>query len=335
MLDLTMLKRMRVYTKPLAQRLVADLMLMPNYGFLPGVDIRIEGFDKVPEAPVIYAMNHTDRFNYWPFQYQLRRKHSRYTAVWVKGKYYEHPVLGRFMEWVNSVPAVSRGYLIVKDFIRTVGRKPSDDEYRVLRDWVDSCSTSEATKEQVDRDLSGVPTEILNQPRDILGRPFDPSTEDYAIAQNRLFEMMMHRVLELNQSVVDKKLDLIIFPQGTRSLRLSRGQIGLAQIALYFGLAIVPVGCNGSDKVYPGGSPLARKGQVVYRCGEPITPEQLAEYMPPQQWSPFNSADEQKHRPLFRALTDRVMDSINSLLDEEYQIDKDKGDGVQGSSRFV
>jgi hypothetical protein len=33
-------------------------------------------------------MNHTDRYNYWPFQYQLWKWQYPYTTVWAKGKYY-------------------------------------------------------------------------------------------------------------------------------------------------------------------------------------------------------------------------------------------------------
>ena len=42
----------------------------------------------MPDEPVIFAMNHTDRYNYVPFQYGLWQEKDRFTATWVKGKYY-------------------------------------------------------------------------------------------------------------------------------------------------------------------------------------------------------------------------------------------------------
>ena len=52
-------------------------------------------------APVIYAMNHTDNFNYWPFQYSLHCAFQRYTATWVKGKNYEGTISSAFMRWTT------------------------------------------------------------------------------------------------------------------------------------------------------------------------------------------------------------------------------------------
>ena len=85
---------------------------MLNYGLIPGVKIDFEDFEEVPPEPVIFAMNHTDRYNYFPFQYTLWRIANRFTATWVKGKYYESRFVGGFMESMNQLPTVSRGYII-------------------------------------------------------------------------------------------------------------------------------------------------------------------------------------------------------------------------------
>ena len=44
---------------------------------------------------------------------------------------------------------------------------------------------------------------------------------------------------------------LLIYPQGTRSVRLTRGRPGVGQIALHFDLPILPVGCSGGDDATP------------------------------------------------------------------------------------
>lgn len=325
MLDLPRLERIRLTSRPLAQRLVAQLMLVPNYELPPRVRIDLEGFERVPEEPVLYAMNHTDRYNYWPFQYALWRRKNRFTATWVKGKYYQSPFVGKFMELTNNIPTVSRGYLISRDFVNTVGRPPTEEEYAALRGWVEGTGPWPGD----------VPAEVLDRPRDMLGRPFDPANESYPEAIDRLFRAMMRRFVELNGEAFDKGVDVLVFPQGTRSKRLPRGHIGLAQIALAFKRTIVPVGCSGSDVAYPGSSPLARPAHIVYRLGEPITYEDMAPFHVPE-FEPFTPEAEEAHRPRFQGLVDVVMDRINELVDEPYQRGgPDDGDGVQGVSRFV
>jgi hypothetical protein len=270
-------------------------------------------------------MNHTDRYNYWPFQYRLWRPHQRFTATWVKGKYYQNAFVAKFMELTNNIPTVSRGYLISRDFLNTVGRLPSQHEYAALRALVESGATG----------ALGVPQEVLTEPRDMLGRPFDPARETWATALDQLFRTMMRRFVDLNAQAFDKGLDVLVFPQGTRSVRLSRGHVGLAQIALKLRKSIVPVGCSGCDKCYPSGSPVARKGKIVYRLGEPISYEEMARFHVPD-FEPFTPEAETAHRESFQGLVDLVMQRINDLVDEPYKwSDAQSSDGVQGTSRFV
>lgn len=334
MLDLPRYDRIRLSAKPLFQRFIALSILTPNYYLPPRVRIEFEGFGNVPDHPVIFAMNHTDRYNYWPLQYKLWRVAGRYTATWVKGKYYEHPLMGKFMEWVNSIPAVSRGYLITKDFLAVTGGRPTDEQYSALRGWVDAAAKSDATLEPpADVDL---PNELLNRSRDVFGRPFGPRRESYADYINAVFGIMMARFDDLNGDAFEKGLDVIIFPQGTRSIRLSRGHIGLAEIALKHEKTIVPVGCNGSDSVYPGGSPIAKAGHIVYRFGRPISYADMAEFHIEDRFEPFTEPAETIYQERFRGLTDLVMGRINELLDPRYQVAEDgESDGTKGSKRFV
>lgn len=317
--------RIRLTSRPRVQRILAYLMLQPNYELPPRVRIDLEGLENLPDEPVIFAMNHTDRYNYWPFQYTLWRKRERFTATWVKGKYYQNSFVGKFMELTNNIPTVSRGYLISRDFIDTIGRPPSDEEYAAIRKIV----------EQGGKDHQGIPPQVFSQKRDILGRQFDPSKESYSDCINALFRAMMARFVELNAEAFEKGLDVLVFPEGTRSLRLSKGHIGLAQIALAMDRPIVPVGCNGSDKAYPGSSPLAKPGHIVYRIGEPITREMLAEFRPEEAFAPFTPEAESAHRERFQRLVDVVMDRINLLLDERHQRDESDNGGKRGASRFV
>jgi 1-acyl-sn-glycerol-3-phosphate acyltransferase len=335
MLDLDRIRRIRLSGTPWFQKAVATALLVPNYYTPPFVRIRLEGEEGLPDGPVVFAMNHTDRYNYWPLQFVLWRRLGRFTATWVKGKYYEHPLMGLFMELVNSIPTVSRGYIIARDFRGALGRRPTNEEYAAARAWVDGQATLPAG-EVLEAPAGELPGEILEQPRVILGRPFAPAEESYADAVNALFQEMMRRFVELNAEATALGLDTIIFPQGTRSIRLSRGRIGISQVALAQERTIVPVGCSGCDKLYPSGSPWARGGTVTYRFGDAMTYADLAPFHADAAYKPFTPAAELAHRETFQALADHVMDRIDGLVDEPYRFSDDQqSEGVEGSSRFV
>lgn len=333
MLDIPRMQRIRLNARSFSQRLVARTLLAPVYESGPGVNIHFEGFERVPRTPVIYAMNHTDRFNYFPFQYRLYRQHDRYTATWVKGKYYETAFVGAFMERTNNIPTVSRGYILTHDFIATMGRRPEGEEYRAARSWLDAHARGDADFEP---DLDALPAPLRERARVILGRPFAPDRETYAEAVDDVFRTMMRRFVELNAETFGLGLDLLVFPQGTRSIRLSRGHIGIAQIALRYEQTIVPVGCNGSDKLHPGSNPFARWGDVTYRFGEPIPYEAMVDHHIGEDFEPFSPEAEAEHRGRFQGLVDMVMDRIDDLVDPEYKYaDEQASGGVTGSDRFI
>jgi len=114
MVDLDYLKKIRLVSKPMGQRIVAALLLLPNYRIFAKVEIQIENIERIPHGEnVIFAMNHTDRFNYWPFQYKLwSMKSFPFTTVWVKGKYYSNALLAKGLDLCNLIPVPSMGYLI-------------------------------------------------------------------------------------------------------------------------------------------------------------------------------------------------------------------------------
>lgn len=326
----------------MGQRALAMGLLFPNYNVAPGVDIEVEGLGRIPDEPVIYAMNHTDRFNYWPFQYTLWCRKNRYTATWVKGKYFQNPVIGQMLEWTNNIPAVSKGYLVARDFLTVTGRKPTDEEYRHLREAFDRAlgegeadRSSEQAVESTAEQYGPVPAAVYERDREILGMPYNAEVDRHGRTMARLYRMMMSEFVRLNEEACEKGLDLLIFPEGTRSQRLTRGKIGLVQMALHLDAPVVPVGCNGSDKLYPGASPVARSGRVVYRIGEPLGRSWLSEHRPDESFEPFTPEAESRHRETFRRAIDGVMERVGGLLDPEYQA-AEQAEGEGGSAaRFV
>lgn len=321
MLDLALYDRVHLSARPPVQRFIAEAFLRFDY---MKVDLVVEGLENLPDRPVVLAMNHTDNFNYWPLQYSLHR-HGTYTATWVKGKNYENPAISLFMQWTNNIPIASRGYVITRDFLNVLGRKPDPDEYRALRDAADA-------RQDVDR--SKVPRAVLEQRRDMLGRRFEPSHERYVDAIDSLMRQLMRRFVDLNEHAHELGVHILVFPQGTRSIRLSRGHIGLAQLALHLKAPIVPVGCNGCDLVYASRSVITRPGRIVYRIGEPM--DDWGNLAPPEPFEPFTREAEAEHRDRFQAVVDRVMHRIDGLLDERHKFSDDQAsDGSRELDRFV
>ncbi len=328
MIDLNRLEKTRLRVTPWGQLLVANLGMRPNFGFLPGVEIVVEGWENLPaDQKVIFALNHTDRYNPWPFQFTLYRKKLGYTVTWVKAKYYESWFIGGFMTACNNIPLPSRGYVISTEFRKALGRTPTNEEYRTIRDMMDGNRDMEDPFNSEDSDdvrtffegRTGSPKETVQELEVMFGK-------------------MMTIIAELSTKVMTE-LDshLLVCPQGTRSKRLTPGKTGMVQMAQKMGAIIVPVGCNGTDKIYPGGSPFAKRGKVVYRIGEPVNvlDPQFEEFRVPPDIVPFSREANATYGARYQALTDIVMDRINNLLDPEYQYGEDE-DGTSGQvQRFV
>jgi len=333
MLDLPRLQRLALVRRPPWQRAMGRLLAL-NYRWLPGIELVVEGADRIPATPVLFAMNHTDRYNYFPFQYRLWQDYDRFTATWVKGKYYESRFLAWFMESMLQLPTVSRGYLIAKDFEAAIGRKPSEAEYTALRAAVDGRVLGRAIPLPAP---PMVPAELYSSGRNPLGLPFDPAAGDYADYVSALFQAMMDRFVALNREAVAIGLDLLVFPQGTRSRRLLPGHDGIGPMALHLRIPIVPVGCNGSDHVYPGGSPVGRRGRIVYRIGEPIPYAALQAFHVEEAYTPFSAEAERRYGERFRGVAAYVTDRIDPLLDAEYRRAPQAPDesASRGVERFV
>jgi 1-acyl-sn-glycerol-3-phosphate acyltransferase len=328
MLDLARLKKLKLAKKPTGQIIVAETLMRADYTFPRRTEIVLEGVGNIPaERPVFFAMNHTDRYNYWPFQYQMYRNGGlRFTATWVKGKYYENGIMARFFDATNNIPVPSRGYVITTEFRKAMGRPPIEDEYRVLRDIVDG---------KLLPDLGTLPVGARDFVERFANNPSDSAT--FRAAFDDLFDAMMREVVRLNRAAIfTHDLNVLVFPEGTRSLKLARGFTGLMQMAQHVGIDIVPVGSNGSDKVYPGNSPLSKGGRIVYRIGAPISLDgpELAKFRVKADYTPFTREASEKHGEAFEGATQVVMKHIAALLDPEYLSDG-AVDTTQGVSRFI
>jgi hypothetical protein len=309
MIDIEYLKKIRLVSRPICQRIVANLLLLPNYRLFARVDIRIENIERIPrDENVIFAMNHTDRFNYWPFQYKLYKMHEfPFTTVWVKAKYYKNAFLAKGLDLCNLIPVPSMGYLIEEFYRRKFKRKMDRSLYRVVKDMIDGRIDGRIEE-------AGPNERAAIEALQAMGDHFVEFVRSY-------YEAVMEKVAELSKTALcEKGLNLIIFPEGTRSLTLAEGRTGIAQLALHTRKKIVPVACNNSEAVYKGSLPIAQSGRITYRVGDPLSiDDQLKDYRIDEPFSLFSRDSQQRYREQFEGLTRIVMASIERMLDEKYR----------------
>ncbi|MDD5169485.1 MAG: lysophospholipid acyltransferase family protein, partial [Syntrophales bacterium] len=303
--DLEYLNNIKLVSNPLSQRFIARMVLLPNYEIVRKVDIVVENMERIPlNQNVIFAMNHTDRFNYWPFQYRLwRLRKYPFTTVWVKGKYYRNAILARALDLCNLIPVPSMGYLIEEFYTKKYKRRIDREQYRIVRDTVD------AKREGTDAYMKN-----LKETVHLFGDSFVEFLRGY-------YEKLMARVAELSLlALFEKSLSVIVFPEGTRGSQLGEGRTGIAQLALHTGKTVIPVGCNYSDSIYPGSSPFAKSGRVVYRVGKPITLDnQLKDFRIMDPFGLLSRVSQNRYGQQFEGATRVIMDGINALLDEPYR----------------
>jgi 1-acyl-sn-glycerol-3-phosphate acyltransferase len=252
MIDIEYLNKIRLVSQPIGQKIVAYCLLLPNYSLFAKVDIRIENAERIPRGEsVIFAMNHTDRFNYWPFQYKLlKMREFPFATVWVKAKYYKNAFLAKGLDLCNLIPVPSMGYLIEEFYRKKFNHKMDKGLYRAVKDMIDGRLAEAGPQERA-------AVEAIQA----MGEQFAEFIRSY-------YEDVMEKVAELSRiALCEKQLNLIIFPEGTRSVTLSEGRTGLAQLALHTEKRIVPVACNNSEEVYTGSLPFAKSGRITYLPG--------------------------------------------------------------------
>ena len=305
MIDIEYLKKIKLVSQPFGQKIVAHCLLLPNYRLFAKVDIQIENAERIPRGEsVIFAMNHTDRFNYWPFQYKLlKMREFPFATVWVKAKYYKNAFLAKGLDLCNLIPVPSMGYLIEEFYRKRFNHKMDKGLYRAVKDMIDGRIAGAGPQERA-------AVEAIQA----MGEQFAEFIRGY-------YEEVMEKVAELSRiALCEKQLNLIIFPEGTRSVTLSEGRTGLAQLALHTEKRIVPVACNNSEEVYTGSLPFAKSGRITYRIGEPLSVhDRLKEFRIGEPFRLFSRESQQRYREQFEGVTRIVMACIEGMLDEKYR----------------
>ncbi|HJL20100.1 MAG TPA: 1-acyl-sn-glycerol-3-phosphate acyltransferase [Sandaracinaceae bacterium LLY-WYZ-13_1] len=273
---------------------------------LPGRRVRfeVEGWERVPAAPVLFVANHTHWLDWIALRWVAWRR-GRHHTNWVKPRTYGDG-FAALLNRTGNVPLASRGYLLAADAREVHGRPPDEREYRALRDHLDAGTA--------------LPDEpffeaLRTRPRSLLGLAFDPTRESYRACVERLFHAMMERALAHTATLCARGLDVQIMPQGVTAMRLTQGQQGAVQAALALDLTVVPMGINGFPQAFgkDGMLPAPPGGTVTVRVGAPFDVEPIAGLRP--FWPP----DERAHADELRARTDDVMARIAPLLDPAHR----------------
>lgn len=314
------LKEMHLPRVPYMQILLARVYLGYDYRFPVPTTVSIDGLDKMShQQPYLVAMNHTDRYNYAPFMTHLDKVGLPPLAPWVKGKYYRTPWLAKLLTSCACMPAPSRGFLLTLDWLARMQRPPQDEEYRQIRRVGDGDDSKE---------------ELLPGVRDYLQKAPGGSRESFSFLFQEHFEGLSAALVRINVEALELGYRPLVFPQGTRSRRLTPGFSGIVQMALHLKVPILPVAVSGSDLLYPGNSARSRGGHVHYTVGDLFEPSALPQA--PTDFVPLSIAASKQHGIAFTQLTTALMDRLNELLPEEYQYDPQGLAAIgQGINRFV
>jgi 1-acyl-sn-glycerol-3-phosphate acyltransferase len=285
----------------------------------PRARVRLEGAENLPKKPSLFCPNHTHKLDFLPFRAALLRHNGMQLMTWVKARDFKAPL----MRWVlgngGSIPMVSRGYLIAADFHAVMGRKPTEAEYRQLRDHIDQGHPLDTTMIR------------LLGPRRIAGVAVD-FWGGYRLALLSAYETLMGESLRHARRGQGLGRHQHIYPQGARSSQLTPGRIGAVQVAVALDLPIVPVGISGCREAFIGPvGPLTRGSEVVVRIGRPMSVQGVVPY----GFRPFHWADEDRYRDPLTEATERVMEAINELCEPGYRWAPDlRSDAKQGIPRF-
>ena len=294
------------------------------YFVSPGAQVQYEGLEGLPDSPVIVATNHTQFYDFLPLRAPLLFRGYSFVS-WVKARAYRSMRTAKYLSKVGCVPICSRGYILAGDFFATLERRPTEEEYRRLRDHVDRGVA--LPKEEPYLTLQ-------NKARPILGWAFDPAALSYAKAVRELFYQMMTLTIEKTQQGVDRGDHVHIYPQGSIAQRLIPGKTGVIEAALALNLPILAVGINGCRDSFWGKTPLiVPQKKTVVRFDHLLTHVDRGDF--PPDYRPFHPDDTDACRPTLQRYTDQVMERLNTLLDPDHQWAEDRqSDAKSGVARF-
>lgn len=268
-----------------------------------GFRVELTGAERIPERPALLCTNSTQRHDFLALMRGLDSLGKR-VVTFTKAKNFHSAASAFVMKRTGTIPLASRGYIITVDLRDSLGRRPTEDEYRAVRNHVDRAAP-----------LPAALGWLQSRPRAILGVPFDPQRCAYGEQVQEVYRRSLVETVRLARLAVDDGCYLQIYPEGTVSRQLAAGRIGAVQFAKALGLAVVPIGMSGCPAAFFGESPVPAPGTVQIRVGEPLA---LAEALPAAH-RPFHPDDEAANRGALLGATQTLMGSIEALVDDAHK----------------
>ena len=285
---------------------------------LVGFKVDVENAERIPRRPALLCTNSTHPCDFLALMKGLDQLGQRVVTI-SKAKNFHHPAMAWVMKRAGVVPLASRGYFLLADFLELHGRRPSDVEYRALRDHLDTGAPVGAAV-----DDAGALAAVLRTPRAIAGHAFNPSAATWRDTVQLVNERAVHETLRLAREAVAAGFHVQIYPEGTVSPTLGTGRSGAVQLAHALGIDVVPVGMSGAPDAFLGRSPVPRRGRVILRVGATVDARL------PRAHRAFSPADERAHALSLAGATARVMAALSGLVDARYRRATDAGAAPAG-----
>jgi 1-acyl-sn-glycerol-3-phosphate acyltransferase len=266
--------------------------------------MEFEGMENLPLGePFVIAMNHMSPFDAAPLQCKLYEEFNQFTTQWVKGDYMAH---GSIINWAfggfGFIPILSKDY-----FINQIYRVGFDKDPRKFEGFKTVKKVLAGTMTVDDAMKAHVDTETKKE--------LEPFLDNIGVIGD-LHERVNMKSGKLTYKAVEKGLIPIVFPSGTRSVRLGVGKPGLAQFALHSGYKVIPVAVSGN--IYRlGYVPLPIPGMKV-KCviGEPVD---ISKFSIEEDFELFSRESQRKYAHEFKGTTEAFMTAINVRLEKPFQ----------------
>lgn len=115
------------------------------------------------------------------------------------------------------------------------------------------------------------------------------------------------KALKKAVSYLKKGEVIVVYPEGTRTLtgKIQKGKTGVARLALWSKVPVVPVGIKGTFEILPKGKMIPKLKKATLKFGKPLY---FSKY--------YNKPVTKK---LLRAVTDTIMKKIAELSGQEYK----------------
>lgn len=114
------------------------------------------------------------------------------------------------------------------------------------------------------------------------------------------------KALKKAVSYLKKGEVIVVYPEGTRTLtgKIQKGKTGVARLALWAEVPVVPLGIKGTFKILPKGKMIPKLGKASFKFGKPM------------YFSKYYNKPVTKNR--LRTITNSIMTEIAKLSGQKY-----------------